>query len=220
MDPDFVIMGDVLRGLFNVARSPGLIEIAWTDPDAPFRLRHARQFTPEDIDAAAAHAADLNRQPGRNVYFGPGLRRLDTDPARRASDAQVSGISCLWTDHDDEASFCAAFDLAAKMGLAPSFSVQTGSFPSLRGHLWWKLDTICHDLDAHRIVQRSMARVFRGDTSVINPSRLMRLPGSIAWPTKPGRLAEITKIHAGSPHSDAIYALKDFDKVIQTSREA
>ena len=43
-----------------------------------------------------------------------------------------------------------------------------------------------------------------GDASAKNPSRLMRLGGSIAWPKKEGRVAELTEVKAPEGVSDAI----------------
>lgn len=219
MKPDRMAMDAILVELFTEPRCPGLVEIAWTDTESPFRLRNAKQFDCTNVHAAVVFAAHQNSEPGRNIYFGPGLRRPDIDPGRRAGDKEVIAASSVWTDHDDEVGFRTAIERATQIGIAPTLAVQTGSFPSLRGHLWWKLDSFCHDLQVHRTIERAMAQVLGGDPSVVNPSRLMRLPGSIAWPTKPGRRVELTKVYSGSSRSGAYYKIKDFDAVVAMSRQ-
>ena len=41
--------------------------------------------------------------------------------------------------------------------------------------------------------------LYGGDPAVVNPSRLMRLPGTIAWPWKAGRALELTEFIQPGP---------------------
>src|SRR5512132_4243612 len=51
------------------------------------------------------------------------------------------------------------------------------------------------DADLCRRQNLALAELLGGDTTVVNPSRVLRLGGSIAWPAKPGRVLERTEFH-------------------------
>ncbi len=46
-----------------------------------------------------------------------------------------------------------------------------------------------------RETNTAIAQALGGDPAVVNPSRIMRLPGSIAWPVKSRRVAELVELH-------------------------
>ena len=57
-----------------------------------------------------------------------------------------------------------------------------------------------------------MAVALGGDPSVVNPGRVMRLAGSIAWPTKPGREVELTELVTFNDNRPRCYVDGQFDK--------
>jgi hypothetical protein len=61
-------------------------------------------------------------------------------------------------------------------------SVKTGTTPYVRGHAYWQLEEPCFNLDAWRQVQASIAASLGTDSVVINPSRIMRVAGTISYP--------------------------------------
>ena len=65
--------------------------------------------------------------------------------------------------------------------------IQTGSEPHVRMQLWWRLSAPMTDPEQWSAQIRGLATGLGGDEAVHNPDRLMRLGGTIAWPTKPGR---------------------------------
>ena len=58
----------------------------------------------------------------------------------------------------------------------------------------WRLNSPVRDADACRRQNLAIASALGGDTSVVNPSRVLRLGGSIAWPRKEGRIVERTEL--------------------------
>ena len=72
--------------------------------------------------------------------------------------------------------------------------VITGRHPHLRAQLLWRLNAPLRDADACRRQNLAIASALGGDTSVVNPSRVLRLGGSIAWPRKEGRILERTEL--------------------------
>ena len=69
----------------------------------------------------------------------------------------------------------------------------TGRHPHVRAQMLWRQETPERDVEVCRGLNRALAEALSGDPMVINPSRVMRLGGSIAWPTKPGRILEKTE---------------------------
>ena len=63
----------------------GLVEICWRDARSG-ALSRAQLFKTDELEEAAAKAAEVNRIPGQNVYVGYALRKPDTCPFARASD--------------------------------------------------------------------------------------------------------------------------------------
>jgi len=174
----------------------GLIELSWTDvvPDdsGRHRLRSARLFSTTEIDELISEAARLNAQPMCNVYIGAALRKPDTAPFGRAADKDAWCLTAAYVDLDDEGAAIAAKDIYGKV--KPTLVVVTGYAPHTRAQLWWRLDEPLTDPAEWSALIKGMAAAMRGDPTVANPSRVMRLAGSVAWPVKEGRTVEITKI--------------------------
>ena len=175
----------------------GLIELSWTDtaPDTAtgkYSLKHAHLFKTDDIDTLVTEAARLNAQPMCNVYIGAALRKPNTPPFGRAKDADALCLTAAYVDLDDKEATDGARDIYGKV--KPTFIVITGHAPHTRAQLWWKLDEPVADIEQWPALLKGAAAVLRGDPTVSNPSRVMRLAGSIAWPTKEGRKVEMTEI--------------------------
>ena len=65
----------------------------------------------------------------------------------------------------------------------PDFVVITGKTPHLRAHTYWRLEQPCADMKVWRETQQRIASNFKTDPSVINPSRIMRVPGTVSYPS-------------------------------------
>lgn len=174
----------------------GKIELAWTDsrPDAVgrYRLKNARLFGVTELDALVEYAARLNSINNCNVYIGAALRKPDTSPFGRGQDSDAYALTCAYVDLDDPGAAGQAKDI---YGLdKPTFIVLTGRAPHVRAQMWWKLDEPIQNTEWWPSLLRGIAHKMGGDGTVTNPSRVMRLAGSIAWPVKPGRTIELTSI--------------------------
>jgi len=168
----------------------GHVELAWTD-EFTKALSCAKQYALTDLDQLVEKAAEVNAS-GANVYIGAALRQLGAPLAARAKDGDYHGTMALYADLDDPGAVQAA--AARVAGCKPTFIVTTGKEPHLRAQLWWRLDAPFGDPIKHRAYCAALAHELGGDPTVVNPSRVMRLAGSIAWPLKPGRVAEMTGI--------------------------
>lgn len=192
LQPDSDAMRRHVLGLFGSATS-GLMELAWISAG---RGSGARLFdlaaVDELVDQAVAWALE-----GRNLYLGATLKHPDTAPFARTSDADAFAALAVWLDLDEPGAVERAERLVRR--LQPTIKVTTGTVPHIRQHYWWRLEEAITDLAHLRAQVAAFAATFGGDPAVCNPGRLMRLAGSIAWPTKPGRVAQLVTMTEGGP---------------------
>jgi hypothetical protein len=188
---------DHLFGGYLDGYHDGKIELCWTDtaPDpatGKHNLRHAKYFETTQLDELVQEALRLNQQPMCNVYIGAALRKPDIAPFGRAKDSETLCLTALYVDLDDEGAALAAKDIYGKV--KPTLIVVTGRAPHTRAQMWWRLDEPITDKDQWSALLKGMAAAMRGDSTVSNPARVMRLAGSVAWPVKDGRTVEQTAI--------------------------
>lgn len=178
-----------LQLLFGNAREydDGLIEIAVHVIGSGFW--HSRLFSIDEMEEACAFAAHENAK-GSNIYVGQALRSPGTSPFGRASSDDHYATTAAYVDLDTSDAAAAAAQRTAQC--RPHIAVCTGVVPHRRMQLHWMLDEPLTDKDVHRAVCEGLADSLGGDRSVCDPGRVMRLAGGIAWPTKPGRVAEMT----------------------------
>jgi AAA domain len=180
----------------------GLIELAWTDP-ADNSLRHAMLYGTDQLDGLANKAFELNRVPGQNVFIGAALRRPGTAPFGRCGDDDFFALTAFYADLDEGVE--AARNLYRERRCPPTAVVVTGRLPHQRAQPWWRLEIPERDPEVCRRQNRALALALGGDPSVVNPGRVLRLGGSIAWPIKPGRTVERTELHTFNDGRPKIY---------------
>jgi hypothetical protein len=201
----------------------GRIELAWTDtkpgPDGRYALRHARMYGTDEIEELVAEAVRLNSQPMCNVYIGAALRKPGTFPGGRSDDKDVLALTCGYVDLDDDGAAIAAKD---KYGTAkPSKVVVTGKEPYTRAQMWWRLDEPITDFGLSEALLKAMAGALGGDSSVTNPSRVMRLAGTIAWPMKPDRKRpELTFIAPLREPGQPVYTVEHLSRLFPPAQTA
>jgi hypothetical protein len=121
------------------------------------------------------------------MYFRPATVRLES---LHTTDNDVVQIAGGWGDCDDPESVERMLSATPR----PSAQVITGRLPVLRSQFYLKLsgEPILVG-EWSRQLNRQVHALSGGDGAVVNPSTLMRLPGSIAWPWKSGREPELTE---------------------------
>lgn len=169
----------------------GRIELAWSDA-RDGALKHAAIFGTDQLDEVVARAIAVNRVPGQNVYVGQALRKPDIPPFGRCADEDFFALTCFYVDLDDDVVATARINYRHR-GCPPTAVVVTGRHPHVRAQMLWRQESPERDPEACRRQNFALAVALGGDTTVVNPSRVMRLGGSIAWPVKPGRVLERTE---------------------------
>lgn len=145
-------------------------------------------------DAAEANRVGLNCYPVINPVRASAPMRRDGKTSG-AMDGDIIAARFLWADGDDEAATYAIRNFA---GPKYTFAVTTGRTPITRPHIYWRLEEWVTDLDEWSRVQKGIAAQLSTDKTVVNPSRIMRLPGTINWPTekkaREGRVPELVTL--------------------------
>lgn len=190
--PDKVQIVEHLGLLFGRAMS-GRIELTaikageHTSPRTHF-------FDVDQLEEAAAWAAETNAEHMWNVYVGAATRVQDVFPGKAARDEDFHQAWAIHADADDIHDLKAVQKTYRSRSLTPPYIVITGRTPSTRAQLWWPLEEPITDPNVYRRTLRGVAAALHTDPSVTAAKQLMRLGGSINWPKKDGRLLEKTEI--------------------------
>lgn len=186
--PNADAMYEALTFWFKLC-SQGQIELGWRDP-ATKTLNRFKRFELDEIEEAVSFAYETNAQQGANMYFRVCTLKDIPGPTTDEHFLQAPGAHI---DHDDAGSVEKLRTHA--LAIRPAYLVITGRDPEVRGQTFWPVDDPITDPAVVREMNSRLAQHFGGDPAVVNPTRLMRLPGSIAWPVKKGRTqTEITQL--------------------------
>jgi putative DNA primase/helicase len=191
LQPDFATMKEFLtQHTAGIPKGAGVrLELAWDDDNGS--LSKAQLFEHHDIDSLVAKAAELNREK-KNVYIGAACRGPNAAEHERANGEEVVLATAAWADFDNKLALDKAIRKLKASGIEPSIVVITGSHPFRRGHIWLFLTAPTEKAEEVVALNRVLAKSLGGD-SVANAGRVMRLPGSVAWPRKEGRVPELTR---------------------------
>jgi hypothetical protein len=190
--PDEATILEHLTALFGRATS-GKIELAWT-PSNTRAITNSEYFDVGDIDLAAERAVEINSTFGQNLYIGAALRKPDTAPMGRSDDGDFHEAWALHADCDTPDQIKSAKQAYQAAGMPPPIVCITGRVPHTRAHPWWPLEEPITDAEEYRAALSGLAVGLHSDPTVVNPSRVMRLAGTIAWPKKEGRVPERTEL--------------------------
>lgn len=169
-----------------------------------------KKFTRDQMDAAIQYAVRLNAEK-YNVYVT--VNPISKDSNGRASrDEDVIASFYCFCDCDTEESV-RQYNQVSAGDIKGNFGVYTGQKPK-RGHIYYELDKPIKDLATWSLVQRGIAEKLNSDPVVNNPSRIMRLAGTINYPSKKkeldGRVVELAEFRNFRSDIKTIQALKKF----------
>lgn len=138
------------------------------------------RFKHTQIEDVVQHAQAMNAAH-QNVYMciNPINPDAQIQTGKAAKDTDILAAMYAFADADTDNSMRNILSFA---GPQYTMSVRTGSTPYIRGHAYWRLEEPCYNLDAWRGVQASIAAALGTDPVVINPSRIMRVAGTVSWP--------------------------------------
>jgi RecA-family ATPase len=169
----------------------GVIELGW-QVAATGNLTAFRRFPLEDEHIIEAIHA-INSVPGQNLYFRASTISPDS-PIGRTTDSFVKQSPGAWIDLDTPEHVAHARDVDIDPGtrVHPCGWVCTGRVPAPRYQLYVRTSEPIVSAPLIRQINLQFLTAYGGDRAVVNPTRLMRMPGTIAWPYKAGRQPELT----------------------------
>lgn len=129
------------------------------------------------LDQAASDIAHWNEKK-RNAYTVRNPIRGDF-AGKAATDKDIVAAFAAFADCDEEE---AAVNLRSFVGPKYSYAVTTGTIPHPRPHPYWEFADPVTDLAAWTDLQKRIAARLRSDRTVVNPSRIMRVAGTVTWP--------------------------------------
>lgn len=200
----------------------------WGELDVPavFEIRAFKEgaqpqtakYAPDWIDEAVDWCESMN-DLGYNIYAVRNPIRHDVSGS--ASDGDIIAAFFLWADCDDPAS---AGNVKRFDGPKYSAAVTTGRTPSVRVHVYWQLEQPCTDMAAWRDMQTRIAAHFNSDKTVVNPSRIMRVGGTVAYPAKHklerGYAKEVTTIRTTYEDTRAPVSLEQMGRVFAAAPQS
>ena len=139
-------------------------------------------FTLEAVAEAVDFAMQMNATK-LNVYMmiNPINPEAVIKAGKGATDDDILCAHYSFADADDRQGLQGLTSLADN--LPPDIHVTTGTVPYERSHAYWKLAEPCYDMNFWTSKQAHIADQCDTDRSVKNPSRIMRLPGTVSYPS-------------------------------------
>ncbi len=152
----------------------------------------SHKYTNKQINQAVEFATRLNQEK-YNIYITVNPINAQSNGIY-ARDEDIIGSFFCFCDCDDTESM-KNVNKSFKEDFKGSFGVYTGMSPK-RGHIYYELDEPMTDLESWSMLQKGIAHKLKSDPVVTNPSRIMRLGGTINYPNKAklerGRVTEIS----------------------------
>ncbi len=162
----------------NSSKEVGLFEIRCLgDKKTP----KSKRFSLDAIDETLDFAISMNVKEF-NIYMMINPIRMDAKikAGKAATDLDILRAHYSFADADDQAGLTGIIKLSQQC--EPDIVVTTGTVPHERRHAYWRLSEACTDLELWRSKQSNIATLFATDSRVINPSRIMRVAGTVSYP--------------------------------------
>ena len=161
---------------------PCMFEIRFLTAEDSATVKDISRYSPDDmgIEMACEHIAEMNKyRLNAYVVVNPIDAKANIKTGKGAEDGDIIGSVFHWADADDER---AAQNIKSFVGPQSTFFVLTGTQPCHRPHVYWELEEPTRNMEAWRQIQKSIALTLKTDKAVINPSRIMRVAGTVNWP--------------------------------------
>jgi hypothetical protein len=166
---------------------------AGIDPEYKLEIRAIREgaaprsqlINPTNDDGLemALYFVDQTNRQGFNVY-------VTVNPSRpsgpHVKDGDIIQISFLFADADERG---VVSQVKSDFIHKPDAYVCTGTKPFERGHFYWQLEEPVEptDFEQWKELMQNIAKRHGCDPQICNPSRIMRLGGTVSYPSKAKR---------------------------------
>jgi len=172
------------------------------------------RFNPDAAGIADAVKLITEMNGNRNFYVVRNPIRADVPASRAATDDDIVAAFFFWADCDNKPS---AENVKRFDGPKFTAHIVTGRIPETRVHPYWDLDKPLYDMAIFRDMQQRIAQHFGSDGAVINPSRIMRVAGSVTHPDSKkrdrGYVSEVTTLRTEYPDTRPPVTLDQMQRV-------
>jgi virulence-associated protein E len=165
---------------FVQAYQEAWIEIAYGNPATGGAVDEAQNISVFKLKEAVEFAEARNKA-GWNLYVAPALRQGKQPSDGRANDGSVLTSDYAWVEFDGAGDDLRIEAILKANNLTPAIIVTTGLVPHRRAHLYFKLDGVVTP-EQLKAANTSLCKLL-GSDAVQNASRLMRLAGTINYPS-------------------------------------
>ena len=158
---------------------------------------HASRFAQHVIEDAIEHIIAMNRT--HNVYVC--VNPVPDTVQGSAKDADIRRAFYAFVDGDEKGAADRAreFDWFDK-----AMEVVTGGQPYFRNHIYFRFNRPMEDMRQWTELQKLLIAELKTDKVIHNPSRIMRIAGTVTHPPKKkrelGYTAEVTKLIIGGQY--------------------
>lgn len=167
----------------------GFVQVGWMNPNTA-NLTQFQTFEVTAYDEMAEFIEATNAVPGQSIYMRLALLKADLG-TKAASDTDFLCAPGAWCDIDREGGADEAPNIYSTC--RPNVAVVTGRTPYKRVQFGWKLSEPTFNGDGIKHLNQRICTRLGGDPAAVNPTRLMRIGGTLAWPYKAGRIVERTE---------------------------
>ena len=155
---------------------------------------HTTRFAQHACDEAVEHIVSMNRT--HNIYAC--INPVPDTTRGSAKNENIKRAYFAFVDGDelgaaDRARECDWFDI--------TMEVITGVTPHLRNHIYYRFNTPIEDMRQWTELQKLLIAHLKTDKVIHNPSRIMRIAGTVTFPPKKkkdlGYVSEVTRLVIG-----------------------
>jgi RepB DNA-primase from phage plasmid len=196
-DPNIDDMERHLRCLYDWTESQypnALFEVRCIHPISGTSKDERFACTGSGYEQAVCFAVQQNDR-GYNCYVTANPLKPGTAHAANDEDVEIALYQCIDADGVDDPDILIA---ERSQGFHPSFIVRTGTIPKPRCQVFWRQSQPITDMVQWRGTQAGLAQQFDTDQTIKNPSRVLRLAGTISHPSshkrERGYVTEVTSL--------------------------
>ena len=158
---------------------------------------HASRFAHHAIEEASEHIIAMNRT--HNVYAC--VNPVPDVVRGSAKDADIQRAFFAFVDGDEKG----AADRAREFDwFDQAMEVVTGVKPYFRNHIYFRFNSPMEDMRQWTELQKLLIAELKTDKVIHNPSRIMRIAGTVTHPPKKkrelGYVSEVTKLIIGGQY--------------------
>lgn len=154
-------------------------------------IPNSMRFRPDKFMDAVQYIITKNNT--YNVYAC--VNPVPKDSLGNAKDSDIKRAFYAFVDADEKG---AADRVRDCDWFEKSMEVVTGTKPHFRNHIYYRFNKPMTDMNAWKQLQKLLSGVLGTDKAIHNPSRIMRVAGSVSYPSKRkielGYQPEITRL--------------------------